>query len=236
MKSDDSDGFFNPHDPDDLVHHYTTEEIDEYRWISIDRNGIETIATDREVVTILEKVRRNNFSTSFSEPHFPENHPPEKMMNKRTVFGKDGRYIHSSVGNPYCAIGQMENGCTAFLVGPYHAITSRHCVYDCSKREFLPYRGIYLQRNCFSRGIFMDDYEPGHMLTVVLVIPIVILRIFCSTILTIIQLAGWVMVIVTQCLLCQENYAAIPEKNAHGTTSACTVADVETSGRGRVVD
>ena len=159
MKSDDSDGFFNPYDPDDLIHHYTTEEIDEYRWTSIDHDGTKMIATDREVVAILEKVRRNNSTTSFSEPHFPENHPPEKMMKKRTVFGKDGRYIHSSVWNPYCAIGQMENGCTAFLVGPYHAITSRHCVYDCSKREFRPNRGMYVGRNCYSGGIFMNEYE-----------------------------------------------------------------------------
>ena len=128
--------FLHPHNPEELVHHFTDEEIERYRWISIDRNGTETTATDNEVIAILEKVRKSNFSSSVSQPHFPVQTPLDMMVKKRKVIGTDGRYKHSTVGNPYCAIGELENGCTAFLVGPYHAITAGHCVYDCNARKW----------------------------------------------------------------------------------------------------
>lgn len=35
---------------------------------------------------------------------------------------------------PEFAVGALDNGCTAFLVGPYHAITTAKCVYDFSNR------------------------------------------------------------------------------------------------------
>ena len=155
-RSDDSDGFFNPHDPDDLVHHYTAKEINEHRWISIDRNGTETIASDKEVIAILEKVRKSNSTNWISEPHFPPDIPFDMTEEKRTVFPPDDRFRKLSTSYPYCAIGKMENGCTAFLVGPYHAMTARHCVYNTRTRTWDPNRGLYLRRNCYSRGIFMD--------------------------------------------------------------------------------
>jgi glutamyl endopeptidase len=157
--SGDDNHFLRPHDPEELVHHFTDEEIEQHRWISIDRNGIETTATDNEVIAILEKVRESNSSSSVSQSHFPVQTPLDMMVKKRKVIGIDGRYRHSSVGNPYCAIGQLENNCTAFLVGPHHAITAGHCVYNCKKREWKSGRGLYLRRNCYSRGIFMDDVK-----------------------------------------------------------------------------
>ena len=149
-----SDSF--PNDPDDFVHHYTAEEINEHRWISIDRNGTKSIASDKEVIAILEKVRKSNSTNSISEPHFPPNCPFNMTKAKRTVIGRDNRFQKSSTSYPYCAIGEMENGCTAFLVGPHHAITARHCVYDTSTQIVDPNRGLYLRRNCNSQGIFMD--------------------------------------------------------------------------------
>ena len=155
-RGDDSDGFLDPHDPDDLVHHYTTEEINEHRWISIDRNGTETIASDKEVIAILEKVRKSNSTNWISEPHFPPDIPLHMTEHKRKVIGPDNRFPKSSTSYPYCAIGKMERGCTAFLVGPYHAMTARHCVYNTSTQTWYPDRGLYLRRNCNLRGIFMD--------------------------------------------------------------------------------
>jgi V8-like Glu-specific endopeptidase len=155
--SGDDKDFLRPHNPDELVHHFTDEEIERNRWISIDRNGTETTATDNEVIAILEKVRKSNFSSSFSQPHFPVQTPLDIMVKKRKVIGTDGRYKHSTVGNPYCAIGWLESGCTAFLVGPYHAITAGHCVYDCNARKWKSDRGLYLRRNCYSRGIYMSE-------------------------------------------------------------------------------
>ena len=157
--SGDDKDFLRPHNPDELVHHFTDEEIERNRWISIDRNGTETTATDNEVIAILEKVRKSNFSSSFSQPHFPVQTPLDIMVKKRKVIGTDGRYKHSTVGNPYCAIGWLESGCTAFLVGPYHAITAGHCVYDCNARKWKSDRGLYLRRNCYSRGIYMSEVQ-----------------------------------------------------------------------------
>jgi V8-like Glu-specific endopeptidase len=161
--SGNGEEFLHPQNPEKLIHHYTVEEINRHRWISIDRNGIETVATDEEVLAIIEKV--NTLSSNFSaisdqdqfENSFLVQNPSNMTVKKRTILGTDGRYKHSSVVNPYCAIGQLQNGCTAFLVGPYHAITAGHCVYDCSKKQWKTGRGLYLRRNCKSRGIFMDD-------------------------------------------------------------------------------
>ena len=149
------------YDPNESVHHFTEsdEEIEQHRWISIDHNGIETTATDNEVIAILEKAQKHN--NSVSQSHFPVQASLyiDMMVKKRKVIGTDGRYKHPSVGHPYCAIGQLENGCTAFLVGPYHAITARHCVYNCNEgvQRLKSGRGMYLRRNCNSPGIFMDD-------------------------------------------------------------------------------
>ena len=151
-----SDSFLNLNNSDDLLHSYTAEEINEHRWISVDRNGTETIASDEEVIAILEKARKSNSTNWISEPHFPPNFPFDMTEKKRDVIGRDNRFRKSSTYYPYCAIGKMERGCTAFLVGPYHAITARHCVYDTSTQTWYPERGLYLRRNCNSRGIFMD--------------------------------------------------------------------------------
>ena len=154
-----NDSFLDPDDPDDLVHQYTTEEINEHRWLSIDRNGTETIASDEEVIAFLEKVRKSNSTNWISEPHFPPDIPFDMTEEKRAVIGEDNRFEQSSTRYPYCAIGRLENGCTAFLVGPYHAITARHCVYKRKKQPWNPYRGVYLGRDCNSRGIFMDHVK-----------------------------------------------------------------------------
>ena len=40
------------------------------------------------------------------------------------------QHIKSSYQYPEYAVGLLDNGCTAFLIGPYHAMTSARCVYD----------------------------------------------------------------------------------------------------------
>lgn len=46
---------------------------------------------------------------------------------------------------PLRTVGQLANGCTAFLIGPCHAVTVAHCVYE-------PWRNIWW------RGL---DFYPG---------------------------------------------------------------------------
>jgi len=60
-----------------------------------------------------------------------DEHVDEGVRQARRVIGDDERlpveYSDRLSGLPFCAIGQMANGCTAFLVSPYHAITSAQC-------------------------------------------------------------------------------------------------------------
>ena len=151
-----NEDFFHPDTLDELVHHYTAEEIDDYRLVSIDRDGNETVQTDDEVIEFLEKSRKDNDSFLFEDGHSSDTFPFE-MEEKRSIIGYDGRFLQSTTRTPYCSIGEMENGCTAYLIGPYHAVTSRECVYDCSRRRWKTGRGLYLRRNCYTRGYFMDD-------------------------------------------------------------------------------
>ena len=66
----------------------------------------------------------------FTDEHFEEDESDEEEGDsrgraQRAIFSDDerlavwGRRYH----NPYCAVGYLANGCTATLVGPYHALT-----------------------------------------------------------------------------------------------------------------
>lgn len=48
---------------------------------------------------------------------------------------------------PFTAVGQLRNGCTAFLVGPCHLITVAHCVYDPGKDIWWPGLEFFPGRN-----------------------------------------------------------------------------------------
>ena len=52
---------------------------------------------------------------------------------RREIFGNDERL---PVGDrdierfPYCVGGYLSTGCSGVLIGPYHALTAAHCVFD----------------------------------------------------------------------------------------------------------
>ena len=136
---------------DSLVHHFTSEEIELNRWISIDRSGVEYTATDAEVIKNLEKaleLQKKHYS-GVIDAHF--SHEQNFTVNKRSVFPPDDRYASSS--RRY--IGYLNSGCTAFFIGPYHALTAGHCVYDCSSRRWKndsTQLDLYVGRTCYNRG------------------------------------------------------------------------------------
>ena len=82
----------------------------------------------------------------------------EDVRQARSVIGDDERlpveYSDKLSGLPFCAIGQMANGCTAFLVSPYHAITSAQCVYNLTSGQFYPRAAfnLYRGRSCNTEG------------------------------------------------------------------------------------
>ena len=67
---------------------------------------------------------------------------------------------------PEYAIGILENGCTAFLIGPCHALTTAHCVYNSTTDEFVDdlnmWRGrkgdIYLDQMTWTSVIVPRNY------------------------------------------------------------------------------
>ena len=69
-----------------------------------------------------------------------------KRLSPRRLLSYDClKPIVKTYHYPEYAVGLLDNGCTAFLIGPYHAMTSARCVYD-NKRE------IWEQNLDFSRG------------------------------------------------------------------------------------
>ena len=78
---------------------------------------------------------------------------------QRNIYGLDERL---PVGDrryytPYCAIGYLASGCTATLIGPYHALTAAHCVYntDTNTWKSLNEMTLYRRRDCNSYGDVM---------------------------------------------------------------------------------
>jgi V8-like Glu-specific endopeptidase len=65
---------------------------------------------------------------------------------------------------PEYAIGLLENGCTAFLVGPRHAVTAAHCVYNTTSGVFIETLDMWRGRN---RDAFLE-----HMVWTDVIIPL----------------------------------------------------------------
>ena len=158
--ADNDDLFTTSSDQEEEVYHYTSEEIERNRWISLSRDGVETKATDEEVIRILDYARHDNATSQFTEPFnitLDESHQTANKV-KRTIFGSDNRYGFPGYGmwDRSCALGIMQNGCTAFLIGFRHAVTAGHCVYDYRHKRWKQGLGIYIERDCSNYGRFID--------------------------------------------------------------------------------
>lgn len=79
-----------------------------------------------------------------------ESEPKERPA--RFIFGEDNReFVTNSSSFPQCAIARVTTGCTAFFIGPYHALTAAHCVNNFR----YGWRGrirMWRERNCHDRG------------------------------------------------------------------------------------
>jgi protease YdgD len=67
---------------------------------------------------------------------------PADASAPRNVFGADGRTVLSTA-LPYGAIGRLDSGCTATLVGRNLALTAAHCVVDPNTRTLLANQGSF---------------------------------------------------------------------------------------------
>ena len=75
--------------------------------------------------------------------------------------------VESTNFYPEYAVGILENGCTAFLIGPCHALTTANCVYNSTAGEFVDdldmWRGrkadVYLDHMVWTSVIIPRSYS-----------------------------------------------------------------------------
>ena len=113
------------------------------------KDGSETVGNGSGEARILIPHSQSHTMDSLSVSPEVERGPSRK---KRFLFGEDDREFVTNSGNfPQCAIARLTTGCTAFFVGPYHALTAAHCVnhfrYGWKSRIHL-----WQGRNCHNRG------------------------------------------------------------------------------------
>ena len=61
----------------------------------------------------------------------------KRNREKRRTFGKITWHREKPRGYPGFAIGRLGNGCTAFFIGPFQALTAAHCVYKWRTRQWI---------------------------------------------------------------------------------------------------
>ena len=96
-----------------------------------------------------------NSESGFTQEHFEND--TERVQ--RNIYGYDERL---AVGYrrhylPYCVVGYLASGCTATLIGPYHALTAAHCVYNKDTKKWKPFSelNLYRKMDCNARGVLM---------------------------------------------------------------------------------
>ena len=93
----------------------------------------------------------------------PEN---EEGRERRTIQGADDRLpVFNENAYPWCAVGYLESGCTATFIGPYHAITAAHCVFDSQTKTYKYNQlNIFRGRHCRFAGqrmVWTSVYAPS---------------------------------------------------------------------------
>ena len=123
---------------------------DDLKWVKYAESGTVQVATFEEVSGLQQYVSgRPNLPSagfaaleSFAEEQM-ENGPnkvdPIERVSSILVAEENDSSLEAipmSSFYPEFAIGLLENGCTAFLVGPRHALTTADCVYNVSSGSF----------------------------------------------------------------------------------------------------
>ena len=131
--------------PEDLV---APRAESEYQWLARHRSGHIHVSDSKDVVELAEYIAAEHHRSS-DESIF-ESHAPTQLEDGPTklVDESDKRprtspleettsllddqldEIDSTNFYPQYGVGILENGCTAFLVGPRHALTTASCVYN----------------------------------------------------------------------------------------------------------
>ncbi len=78
----------------------------------------------------------------------------DSARSRRTIFGDDERLpVYNTSAHPYCATGFLDRGCTATFIGPYHALTAAHCIYDVDTDTYtIDKANMWRGRTCNDSG------------------------------------------------------------------------------------
>jgi hypothetical protein len=86
-------------------------------------------------------------STAAVVPHAKHSGPPHQRHLKlqssvnphgSTLFAPPLLPVSNSSAYPFSAVGQLANGCSAFLVSPCHVMTVAHCVVEPHRKIWYP--------------------------------------------------------------------------------------------------
>ena len=146
----------------------------ENSWVTYSRNGGVQLATVVEVETLEQYLhtrpdiftagptaRLESFVGEQMEDgpdkidtvHRVNTRPTIEREESLPVAGTVLDAVASTNFYPEFAIGLLENGCSAFLIGPRHALTAAHCVFNSSENSFSDRLDMWRGRNV---DIYLD--------------------------------------------------------------------------------
>lgn len=134
-----------------------TREVD----LNIDCGDLSTEVMDtvrggdyRELIALAKSMSRMNKSSDAVDPL-----PTSQPRSERSIIGTDDRLPvddRERSSHPYCALGELEGvGCTAAFIGPRHALTAAHCVYNINTDSYNTNLDLWRGRTCNSAGVRM---------------------------------------------------------------------------------
>ena len=131
------------------------DESSEYQWLKKFKTGQLHVANSAEIEDLVECIAEHHIEdygsgiTLVSQATLdqmedgPTKLVEEKDKRPRTSPGGlpviDGEHLEevdSTSYYPQYGVGILENNCTAFLIGPRHAVTTANCVYDYDSGEW----------------------------------------------------------------------------------------------------
>ena len=112
------------------------------------QNGTQRKESFENLIDVYQRSQSKNMSDFLAD-----NGEDNLQRARRTIFGNDERLpVDNSNRFPYCAVGYLDSGCTATFIGPYHALTAAHCVYDTDTNTWKRNLNMRRGRTCNTLG------------------------------------------------------------------------------------
>lgn len=148
------------------------DETSDYQWLKKFKTGQLHVANSEETEDLVKWIAEHQYgsgvtlvskATLTQMEDGPSKLVEEKDKRPRTLLGPGGANARHVVNGetleevastnyyPEYGVGILENNCTAFLIGPRHALTTANCVYDYDT-------GVWEDELDFWRGRNGDEY------------------------------------------------------------------------------